>query len=400
MVGRPRRAKPDSTRATRAGSGASGAAAPSGPLGAPINSRDVAAAARVSQSTVSRVINGSANVRPETRIRVEREMAALGYIPNAAARSLITRRTQMLGLVVSNITNGFYPEIIDAITSCALEQGYTVVVGSAGERPESQAAYLRLMAEQRVDGLILTSTLFGDARDLAALVRTGLPIVLANRVRADLPVDGVSLDNIGAGDVATRHLIEHGRRAIAYIGGQAETATDQGRRAGYERALREARLAPFPVPYAPGAFTRDHGHDATRRLLEARHRPDGIVAADDTIALGCLDALAEAGVDVPGEVSVVGFDDIPAASLRAIWLTTVSTAAREMGTRAVELLLDRLRGTAEAPRREVLPAELVIRGTCGPHEPPATHPTHQPSLSSRRAARQRASVPVPVGGRS
>lgn len=332
-------------------------------------------------------------------MRVEREMAALGYIPNAAARSLITRRTQMLGLVVSNITNGFYPEIIDAITSCALEHGYTVLVGSAGERPESQAAYLRLMAEQRVDGVILTSTLFGDASDLAALVRTGLPIVLANRVRAGLPVDGVSLDNIAAGEVATNHLIEHGRSAIAYVGGQAETATDQGRRAGYERALRAARLPPFAVPYVPGAFTREHGYDATRRLLEARRLPDGIVAADDTIALGCLDALAEAGADVPGQVSVVGFDDIPAASLRPVWLTTVSTAAREMGTRAVELLLERLRGRSEPPRRDVLPAEIVIRGTCGPHEAPHPSP-RQTSLSSRRPARQHARVPALIGGPS
>ena len=114
-------------------------------VGSPVSSRDVAAAARVSQSTVSRVINGSDNVRPATRARVEREMARLGYIPNAAARSLITRRTRLLGLVVSNITNGFYPEIIDAITSCALEHGYTVVVGSAGERAESQSMYLRLL---------------------------------------------------------------------------------------------------------------------------------------------------------------------------------------------------------------------------------------------------------------
>lgn len=389
-VVRPRRAGPDSSRTANGSPGSPGG---------PINSREVAAAARVSQSTVSRVVNGSANVRPETRARVEREMAALGYIPNAAARSLITRRTRMLGLVVSNITNGFYPEIIDAITSCALEQGYAVVVGSAGERPESQAAYLRLMAEQRVDGLILTSTLIGDARDLAALVRTGLPIVLANRVRDDLPVDGVSLDNLGAGEVATRHLIEHGRRAIAYIGGQAETATDRGRRAGYERALHQARLAPLPVPDAPGAFTREHGYAATWRLLEARNHPDGIVAADDTIALGCLDALAEAGVDVPGDVSVVGFDDIPAASLRAVWLTSVSTAARQMGTRAVELLLDRLRGSNGPPRREVLPADLVVRGTCGQHEVPAPS-THPLPLPSRRTARPQARVPVPMGGRS
>jgi LacI family transcriptional regulator len=368
-----------------------------------VSSRDVAAAARVSQSTVSRVINGSVNVRPDTRARVEREMARLGYIPNAAARSLITRRTRLLGLVVSNITNGFYPEIIDAITSCALEHGYTVVVGSAGERPESQSMYLRLLAEQRVDGMILTSTLSGHATELQRLMRAGLPIVLANRVRQDLPLDGVSLDNLGAGLAATQHLIEHGRRAIAYVGGRPQTATDQGRRAGYEQALAAAGREPVPVPGPGGAFTREHGYEATRRLLLAdQPRPDAILAADDTVALGVLDALAEAGVAVPAQVAVVGFDDIPAASLRSVWLTTVSTAARAMGTRAVELVIERIRsGPGPAPVREVLPARLIVRGTCGEHAPEHAPPVPEPEIRSLPARRRRITpVAAPTGGRS
>jgi LacI family transcriptional regulator len=383
-------------------------------VGSPVSSRDVAAAARVSQTTVSRVINGSASVRPDTRDRVEREMARLGYIPNAAARSLITRRTRLLGLVVSNITNGFYPEIIDAITSCALEHGYTVVVGSAGERPESQATYLRLLAEQRVDGMILTSTLSGDATELQRLMRAGLPIVLANRVRDDLPLDGVSLDNDGAGFAAAQHLIEHGRRALAYVGGRPQTATNRGRRAGFDRALAAAGLVPIPVDARDAAFTREYGYEATALLLaaadeDARLRPDAIVAADDTVALGCLDALAEAGVGVPDEIALVGFDDIPAASLRSVWLTTVSTAARAMGTRAVELLIERIRGGAEAPRRrEVLPAHLIVRGTCGDHaaapdpvlEALPTESAQPPSARARRPRRRHPTVATPTGGRS
>jgi LacI family transcriptional regulator len=373
-------------------------------VGSPVSSRDVAAAARVSQSTVSRVINGSSNVRPDTRARVEREMGRLGYIPNAAARSLITRRTRLLGLVVSNITNGFYPEIIDAITTCALEHGYTVVVGSAGERPESQSMYLRLLAEQRVDGVILTSTLSGDATELQRLRRAGLPIVLANRVRDDLPLDGVSLDNAGAGAAAARHLIELGRRAIAYVGGRAQTATDQGRRAGFERALAAAGLEPVPVTSHGGAFTREHGYEATRQLLLAGDgsRPDAIVAADDTVALGCLDALAEADVAVPAEVAVVGFDDIPAASLRSVWLTTVSTAARAMGTRAVELVIERIRsGPGPEPVRELLPARLIVRGTCGHHVPEPPAPALQLQARPGPPGRRRTTpVAAPTGGRS
>ena len=363
----------------------------------PISSRDVAAAAQVSQSTVSRVINGRTNVRPETRERVEREMAKLGYIPNAAARSLITRRTNLLGLVISNITNGFFPEIIDAITSAALEQGYTVVVGSAGERPESQAGFLRLLAQQRVDGIILTTTVTGIADELQALVRAGLPIVLANRIPDGVAIDGVALDNAGAGRLVTEHVIGHGRHSIAYIEGRADSATGRQRRHGFERAMRDAGLRPHPTPDRHGEFTRGHGYEQTRALLAAPERPDAIVAADDTIALGCLDALAEAGVSVPGDVAVVGVDDIPAAGLRAVWLTTVSTSARRMGTRAVELLLDRIRGGAPAKaRREILPARLIIRGSCGDHPEPATPlPIRRP-----RAAERRSALATPAGGRT
>jgi LacI family transcriptional regulator len=245
-------------------------------------------------------------------------------------------------------------------------------------------------------------------------MRAGLPIVLANRVRDDLPLDGVSLDNEGAGFAAAQHLIEHGRRALAYVGGRPQTATNRGRRAGFERALAAARLTPIPVDGQDAAFTREHGYEATARLLaaaeeDARLRPDAIVAADDTVALGCLDALAEAGIAAPGEIALVGFDDIPAASLRSVWLTTVSTAARAMGTRAVELLIERIRGGVDAPaRREVLPARLVLRGTCGDHaaapdvvpEAPPLETAHPPSARARGPRRRRPSVAAPTGGRS
>ena len=332
-----------------------------------VNSHEVARLAGVSQATVSRVINGHLAVRGETRRRVEEAMQALGYVPNAAARSLITHQTQLLGLVVSNITNGFYPEIIEAITARAVDEGYTVILGSAGERAASQARYLRLLAEQRVDGVILTSTLLGDAPDIESLVEAGLPIVLANRARSDLPIDSVALDNEAAGLAATRHLIEHGRHAIAFVGGRPDSPTDRDRFAGYEAAHREAGMAVQSVLVSHGEFTREFGYHQTLELARFG-AVDGIVAGDDTIALGCLDALADAGLSVPSDVSVIGFDDIPAASLRRISLSTISGSAREMGTGALALLLERIAGTAtDSPRRVVLPANLILRGSCGLH---------------------------------
>lgn len=333
-----------------------------------INSRDVAAEAGVSQSTVSRVLNESAAVSDETRRRVEAAIERLAYVPNAAARSLITHRTRQVGLVVSNITNGFYPEIIAAITSVALEQGYTVVVGSAGEREASQTAYLRLLAEQRVDGVILTSTLLGDVRDVARLAEAGLPIVLVNRTRDDLPVDSVGLDNQEAGRLATEHLLGHGRLRIAFVGGRADTPTNRARHAGYAAALAAAGVAVDPGVVNDGQFTWASGYERTRDLL-ASTTIDAIVAADDTIALGCLDAVADVGLAVPDEVAVVGFDDIAVASLRAISLTTIGSSARQMGTEAATLLLDRIRRREVGPpRRVVLAPHLVIRRSCGDHD--------------------------------
>jgi LacI family transcriptional regulator len=338
------------------------------------SSIDVATAAGVSQSTVSRVINGRTNVRAATRAAVERAMIELQYVPNAAARSLITKRTRLLGLVVSNITNGFYPEIIEAITASALQAGYTMIVGSAGERSSSQAAYLRLLAEQRVDGAVLTSTLLGGADDIEALTRGGLPIVLVNRVRDDLGLDGVSLNNYEAGRVATAHLLDHGRRRIVYVGGRPDASTNAGRFAGYCRAHQDARVELDGSLVDHGEFTRQYGYDRVSELISRQARFDGMVAADDTVALGCLDALLEAGRRVPDDVGLIGFDDIPAASLRGVWLTTVSSSAVEMGRRAVGLLLERLRDQFEGPPRSVvLPPQLIVRGSCGPHEPRGGH---------------------------
>ena len=380
--GTPRRALPVS------------AAAPRG-----VNSRDVARAANVSQSTVSRVMNGHASIRSETRERVQRAVTTLGYVPNAAARSLITRRTRLLGLVVSNITNSFYPEIIEAITSRAMADGYTVIVGSAGERASSQAEYLRLLAEQRAEGVILTSTLLGDAADLRRLAASGLPIVLANRSREDLPVDSVALDNVNAARLAVAHLAGHGRRRIAYVGGRADAATDRDRFAGYLEGMAAHGIEVEQALVSHGEFTQGFGYEQTGRLLDATV-VDAIIAGDDTVALGCLDALADRGSRVPQDVAVVGFDDIPAAGLRGIGLTTVSSSAKDMGWIALSLLLDRTSGRYTGlPRRVVLPARLVARSSCGAHSA-ADEANPQPPTAVEldlTAARPSRSGPKPAG---
>jgi LacI family transcriptional regulator len=293
-------------------------------------------------------------------------MAELGYVPNAAARSLITQRTHILGLVVSNITNAFYPELCNVISEEAIRAGYSVILGSAAETSERQAWLLQQLAQQRVDGAILTSTFVGGESDLQPLLDRGLTVVLANRVNAVLDVDSVAVDNVGGSRLAIRHLIERGRRRIAFIGGHPNASTNRDRFRGYCAALEEAGRTIDHALVEHSEYTHAWGYRAVQALLEAGIDFDAIFAADDTIALGCLDALGDAGISAPSDVAIVGFDDIPLAAMRAISLSTVSSEAKLVGEIAIGLLLDRIEGRYVGPaRRLVLPANLVVRRSSG-----------------------------------
>jgi LacI family transcriptional regulator len=339
-----------------------------------VSSRDVADRAKVSQSTVSRVINDRSNVLPETRRRVERAMAELGYVPNAAARTLITNRSQLIGLVVSNITNGFHPAIIESVTSAALAEGYTVIVGNTPEGTRDQAAFLRILAEHRADGVILTTVPLHARAVLQPLLDARLPMVLANRRADDIATDSVTVDEVKAGRIATDHLIEHGRRRIAYAGGRPTASTDRDKFLGYEASLQAAGLVPDPRLIQHGYYTYEWGHEYIRGLLDQGVPFDGVVAGDDMIALGCMDALAESGRSVPEDVAVIGSDDIVAASFHSVGLTTIDHSTAAMGQIAVQLLLRRIRESSGPPVMQInLEPALVLRRSCGVHE--ASDPT-------------------------
>jgi LacI family transcriptional regulator len=268
----------------------------------------------------------------------------------------------LLGLVVSNITNAFYPELIDAISERAFAAGYTVILGSSAEDSHRQSLVLRSLTQQRVDGVVLTSTLIGGESEIEPFISQGIPMVFANRVNERLEADSVAIDNREGGRIAAMHLGDGGRERIAFIGGRPDTSTNRDKLAGYVQALGERGIAIDSTLVRHGEYTRASGERAVRDLVALAVPFDGIVAADDTIALGCLDALADARLDVPGDVAIVGFDDIDVASLRAVSLTTVSSKAERVGSLAIELLLDRLEGSyAGPPRRVTLPPELVVR---------------------------------------
>lgn len=334
------------------------------------SSWDIAREANVSQSTVSRVINNNPRISEATRQRVKKAMERLGYSPNAVARTLITGRSQLIGLVVSNITNPFYPEVIESIVAAATEHDYNVILCNTQENLKLQMSYLALLIEHQVDGAILTSSLLDTEGLLARVASDGIPLVMVNRTVEGLRVDSVRMDNAGAGRMVAKHLVELGHRDIAFVGGLAETSTNTERLSGFRSELAALGVE-LPDEYVTHhAYTRTSGYELTQALLALPRRPTALFCADDLIALGAMDAVLDAGLRIPQDVAVIGVDDVQAASLRQVALTTVRQPAAEMGRRAVQLLLERIHGAPDAePVDIVLRPRLIVRQTSGPAAP-------------------------------
>lgn len=352
-----------------------------------VSSRDVARAAGVSQATVSRVINHNPAVSAAVRERVLASMRQLGYAPNANARALITGRTNLLGLMVSNITNPFYPEVVQAVAAAALRHGYNLILCNAEEEPRLQAEYLRLLMEQRVDGIIISSLLTSSRAFVEPLAALQQPIVLINRVIDGIDVDTVVIDNAAGGRLATEHLVDLGHRDIAYIGGRADTSTNRDRFRGYRAALMRHGIALDQGLVTMGDYSRSSGYQAMNALLRSGRRPAAAVCADDTLAFGCLDAMSDAGLGSPEDLAIIGFDDSPLASMRRIGLSSIQAPMEEMGEIAVSLLLSRISGARTGrPKRVVFPAQLAHRSTCGCPEGAAWASTdHGPGAARPRA---------------
>jgi LacI family transcriptional regulator len=338
------------------------------------NGWDIARVAGVSQSTVSRVMNRDPRISEATQARVEQAMARLGYRPNAAARTLITGRSNLMGLVVSNITNPFYPELIEAIAAAAAEHDYTVVLCNTQENEDLQLTMLDLLIEHQVDGAILSSPLRNSAVEIGRRGLDRVPLVTVNRQMHGQRLDAVHLDNIAAGKLVARHLWDLGHRRIAFIGGLPSASTNSDRLAGVRSALRRLGT-PLPRDLVRNAeFTWRHGYAAAKALLDQPDRPTAIICADDLLALGVMDAATDLHLEIPRDLALVGFDDIPTAALRQVALTTVRQPVAEMGRRAVDLLMSRITGTAAAdPVDVVLAPQLVVRRTCGAGAVPTGH---------------------------
>jgi len=331
----------------------------------PATIKDVARVAGVSVATVSRALNGAENVLPETKQRILDAARELRFTPSGAARSLITRRTDTIGALLPDLHGEYFSELIRGIDQAARARGLHLLVSSSHDDADEAAAALRAM-NGRVDGLLVMSP-HADAAFLSNNLPANLPAVLMN-TDVDLPGHArFVVDNFGGAQTMTRHLAAAGRKRIAFIGGPAGNHEAQERLRGYRAGLR----AGMTELVFDGDFSEETGRLAGRRIVQSKQRPDAVFAANDMMAIGCLGALAEAGLAVPEDISIVGFDDIPIARYVAPALSTIRVPIAAMGAAALDALAKVLESPQTAASRStVLPVELVLRRSCGTGPPP------------------------------
>jgi DNA-binding LacI/PurR family transcriptional regulator len=320
---------------------------------------DVARLAGVSTATVSRALNGTGQVAEAKRAAIDAAVEQLGYRPNTIARSLVTRATQTIALLLPDITNPFYAELVAGIQQLTLERDYTMLLCTTDFDPEQEERYLRLLRAKHVDGALVDGLVLPPER-IARFVEDGFPIVCLDRDVNSPAVPLVQVDNRMGARLATEHLLSLGHTRIAHIAGASARISEE-RLLGYQGALAAAGLEPDSALVAMGDFTEMGGHAAMRALLASAPDLSAVFAANDLSAIGALNAIAAAGRSVPGDVSLVGFDDVRLAQYTSPPLTTVRQPAREIARTSTELLLGMIDGHKPRKLHHLLTPELVLR---------------------------------------
>lgn len=321
---------------------------------------DIARIANVSTASVSRVINNKdRGVGAETRERILKVIEELGYVPNLQARSIVMSETKTLGLIVPDITNPFFPQIVRSIVQHAALEGYTVFLADTGNDPQNEENCVRMMLEKRVDGLIFAPN--GQENRVPLLcAQNNVPLVQIDRVAA---TDGacVTVDNRKGMCEATRLLIAHENKKIAFLGGPQGVSPTTQRYEGYREAMDEAGIKIHKAAVLYGEFSVSSGISMTRSLAASGYRPTAIVAGNDLIAIGAVKALREMGLRVPEDCEVIGFDGIEMAEVIDPGISTMRQPVTEMAEEAVKMLVGMVTGKISGNRRIVFDPELVLR---------------------------------------
>jgi DNA-binding LacI/PurR family transcriptional regulator len=335
---------------------------------APASIKDIARALGISHSTVSRALRDSPLVRAETAAEIKEKAYALGYRPSAVARSLVTRETRTIGIVVTTIADPFHGEVVTGIEESAAAAGYSVILASSHRDPDREMRVVRALQERRVDGILVASSRVGDLY-LSVMAEMRVPIVLINNQHEGQLVYSVSVDNENAARSAVRHLTELGHKRIAYLGDRFGSHSDRERLAGYQSALEDAGIPFQPEMVMEGDSTPEGAAPAVRHLLSLTPRPTALFCYNDMTSLGALRAAADLGIQVPERLSIVGFDDLFFSSYLQPPLTTIHQPRREMGRQATELLLELLNGEQVATKRIAVQGELMVRASTAPPLP-------------------------------
>ncbi|MBV8380336.1 MAG: LacI family DNA-binding transcriptional regulator [Paucibacter sp.] len=327
--------------------------------------KDVAALAGVSFTTVSHVLNETRPVSAEARARVLAAVEEIGYLPSAVARSLRKSETKIVGVLVPNVQNPFFAELVCGVEACCRQAGYSVLICNSDNDPRHQQDYMRTLLEKRVDGLLLSSA--GDDEALARIFKMArVPAVTVDRLVPGVRGDRVSVNNQEGARLAVEHLISLGHRRIACISGPREFEVSRERVEGWRRALADAGIEADESLVVERDFSSPGGYAATRELLRGGHGITAVFASNDMMAVGALRAAAELGVRLPQQLSVIGFDDIELSRYVFPALSTAGVSIRELGAEAGRVLIGRIENSTAALRDIQLTPSLVVRESTAP----------------------------------
>ncbi|MEN8908321.1 MAG: LacI family DNA-binding transcriptional regulator [Clostridiales bacterium] len=327
--------------------------------------KDIAKLANVSYATVSRALNDSKEISEKTKQKILTICKEVNYSPNAIARGLVKNTTHTIGLIMPDISNPFFPEVALGIEGEAARMDYNVFLCNTNYNIKRELSYINLLLERRVEGIIISSVSDETINYFNKYI-DHIPIVYVGSNPKNDKCDYVATDNIKAGYIATDYLIKLGHKKIAFIGGTSVSNSHCDRIKGFKKAFQEHNILPDIELIRNSDFKRKSGYQITKFLIKEKNIPTAIIAANDVVALGVIEACDEMGILIPDTISIIGFDDIPYASLPKIMLTTIAQSKYDLGKIAVETIFKTInnKGKKNTVIKKILDPELIIRKTC------------------------------------